>query len=101
MLVSVNWLAGICDLSGIGAPELAAALTARGLTVDATAETLDGPVLDVDVPANRPDCLGHLGIARELAAAFGRPLLPRPEAPGATAEPVASLVRLAIEAPDL
>lgn len=28
-------------------------------------------VLDVNVPANRGDCLGHLGLARELAALLG------------------------------
>jgi phenylalanyl-tRNA synthetase beta chain len=35
--------------------------------------TLD-TVLDLDVTTNRPDCLCHLGIARELAAAFGEGL---------------------------
>jgi phenylalanyl-tRNA synthetase beta chain len=29
-------------------------------------------VLDVNVTANRPDCLGHLGVAREIAALFNR-----------------------------
>lgn len=29
---------------------------------------------DVDVTRNRPEALGHLGVARELAAEFGRPL---------------------------
>lgn len=29
---------------------------------------------DVDVTRNRPEALGHLGVARELAAAFARPL---------------------------
>ncbi len=29
---------------------------------------------DLDVPANRPDLMGHLGIAREVAAAFGTAL---------------------------
>jgi len=28
-------------------------------------------VLEVNAPANRPDALGHLGVARELAAIFG------------------------------
>src|SRR5688500_18949658 len=36
-------------------------------------------VLDVNVPANRGDCLGHLGLARELAALVGGRL--RPPAP--------------------
>ncbi len=31
-------------------------------------------VIDAEVTTNRPDCLCHLGIARELAAALGEPL---------------------------
>jgi phenylalanyl-tRNA synthetase beta chain len=31
-------------------------------------------VLELNVTTNRPDCLGHIGIARELAALFGLPL---------------------------
>ena len=33
-------------------------------------------VLEVNVPANRGDCLGHLGLARELAALLGGRLAP-------------------------
>jgi phenylalanyl-tRNA synthetase beta chain len=40
---------------------------------DAMAELRD-VVLEVNVTTNRPDCLGHIGIAREVAAAFGVPL---------------------------
>jgi phenylalanyl-tRNA synthetase beta chain len=35
---------------------------------------LSEPVLDVDVTPNRPDALAMVGLARELAAAFERPL---------------------------
>ena len=31
-------------------------------------ETPAGPVLDAEITANRPDCLGHYGMAREVAA---------------------------------
>ncbi len=31
-------------------------------------------VFDIEVTPNRPDCLSHLGIARELSARFGLPL---------------------------
>lgn len=31
-------------------------------------------VIEISVTPNRPDALGHLGVARELAARFGRPL---------------------------
>jgi phenylalanyl-tRNA synthetase beta chain len=33
-------------------------------------------LLEINVPANRGDCLGHLGLARELAALFGGRLVP-------------------------
>ncbi|MEE8424853.1 MAG: phenylalanine--tRNA ligase subunit beta [Elusimicrobiota bacterium] len=46
------------------------------------AETLGGAdtVLDVDITPNRPDCLSHLGLARELAVYFGLPLSKKPAA---------------------
>ncbi|HZK73432.1 MAG TPA: phenylalanine--tRNA ligase subunit beta [Clostridia bacterium] len=31
-------------------------------------------ILDAEVTSNRPDCMGHLGVARELAAGLDRPL---------------------------
>jgi phenylalanyl-tRNA synthetase beta chain len=31
-------------------------------------------ILEVDITPNRPDCLGHVGVARELAAALGESL---------------------------
>ena len=39
-------------------------------------------ILDIDVTANRPDCLGHVGLAREASALLGRAFAaPAPEAP--------------------
>jgi phenylalanyl-tRNA synthetase beta chain len=35
---------------------------------------LETAVLDVDLTPNRADCLSHLGVAREVAMAFGLPL---------------------------
>ena len=48
---------------------------------------VDDWVLDVNVPANRGDCLGHLGLARELAALLGGRLVPP--------DPAADLAELA------
>jgi phenylalanyl-tRNA synthetase beta chain len=39
---------------------------------------VDDWLLEVNAPANRADCLGHLGIARELAALVGGRLVPPP-----------------------
>ncbi len=102
MLASLNWLS---ELAAI--PEdpdrVAAALTARGLTVDAIdRETVPGDVvLDVDVPANRPDCLGHLGLAREIAAAFSHPLSPAPATPIGEGAPVGDEIEIEIDDPEL
>lgn len=38
-----------------------------GLAIDAVADSDGDSVLDVEVPSNRPDCLSHVGIAREVA----------------------------------
>ena len=40
-------------------------------------------VYDLDVLRNRPDCYGHLGVARDVAAHLGLPVLPAPAAPAA------------------
>ncbi len=66
MLISYNWLR---ELTGTAlAPlELRERLTMIGLAIDAVEESEGDSVLDVEVPSNRPDCLSHIGIAREVA----------------------------------
>ncbi len=50
-------------------------------------------ILDVEITPNRPDCLSHLGLARELSAHLGLPLTarpaPQPSAPQGDCWPVA------------
>lgn len=80
MLFSRSWLADYVELPGDAGDvrELAKRLTDIGLAVEQTEEK-DGDVLvDVEVTSNRPDCMNHLGLAREIAVALGRPLK-RPE----------------------
>ena len=38
-----------------------------GLAIDAVEQHDGDAVIDVEVPSNRPDCLSHVGIAREVA----------------------------------
>lgn len=52
-----------------GMPRVGAAIT--------SALSLRDTVLEINVTPNRPDALGHLGIARELAVLFGVPFAPR------------------------
>lgn len=75
MRVSLRWLRQILPIDA--SPDaIADALTGRGLPVDAVEPCDDDVVLDVDVPANRPDILGHRGVAREVRAAFGGAIEP-------------------------
>jgi phenylalanyl-tRNA synthetase beta chain len=66
MLISYNWLR---ELTGtkLDPQELRERLTNIGLAVDAVEARGDDHVLDVEVASNRPDCLSHVGVARELA----------------------------------
>ena len=66
MLISYNWLR---ELTGtkLTPLELRERLTMVGLAVDAIEELEGDAVIDVEVPSNRPDCLSHVGIAREVA----------------------------------
>jgi len=67
MKISNNWLKDYCAHE-LAAHELADKLSMAGLNVD-TCEPVGGDhVLDVEVTANRADCLSHLGLAREVAA---------------------------------
>jgi phenylalanyl-tRNA synthetase beta chain len=70
MDISYNWLRDLIDVPA-GPRELAGRLTMAGLAVDAVREAGDDFVLEFDLTSNRPDCLSHLGIAREAAALFG------------------------------
>jgi len=59
----------------------------------------DDWILDLEVTSNRPDCLGHLGVARELAAAFGNPFRPRPVSLTESRKPAVGAVSIEIEDP--
>lgn len=67
MNISYNWLKDLVevDLSPQG---LAAKLTGVGLAVEGIHEAGDDFVFDIDLTSNRPDCLSHLGVSREVAA---------------------------------
>ena len=72
MKISYQWLLDYVDVDVIGLEVhgLAEALTLMGLAVELIEEKGGDYLLDVDVTTNRPDCLNHLGMARELAAQY-------------------------------
>jgi phenylalanyl-tRNA synthetase beta chain len=100
MLASLSWLRALCPVDE-DAAHVADALTSRGLTVDALTPVGDDHALDIDVPANRPDCLGHLGLARELSAAFGKPLARAATTPSGEGQATDEIVDVEIEDAEL
>ncbi len=73
MKISRNWLSDYIPLD-LSTPELIETLDRIGMLVDSWEDLGQDVVLEIETYANRPDTLGHLGIARELSAALGVPL---------------------------
>ena len=69
MLVSLKWLANYIDLP-MEHEELAQRLSLSGLNHESTDVIDDQIVIDLEVTSNRGDCLGHLGVAREIGVLF-------------------------------
>jgi phenylalanyl-tRNA synthetase beta chain len=76
MKISLNWLKEYVDFD-LPVRELTSRLTMIGLVCESWEEKESDIVLDVETYPNRPDTLGHLGIAREVAAMLRRPLKER------------------------
>jgi phenylalanyl-tRNA synthetase beta chain len=73
MKISYNWLKEFVNLD-LSPRDLATKLTMAGLAVDAVEPHSEDFALEIDLTSNRPDCLSHLGVAREAATIEGKPL---------------------------
>jgi phenylalanyl-tRNA synthetase beta chain len=73
MKLLYNWLKEFVDVTDTPAG-LRSRLSQSGLSVDSVEETAAGPLLNAEVTINRPDCMGHYGVAREVATAYRLPL---------------------------
>jgi phenylalanyl-tRNA synthetase beta chain len=73
MKISVNWLKEFVDVTR-DPRQLKSDLTMIGLNTESCVPVGDDWVLDVEVTTNRPDCLSHYGVARELATLYRQPL---------------------------
>jgi phenylalanyl-tRNA synthetase beta chain len=96
MEFSLAWLADYVDLPA-DPHELARRLTAAGLAVEGMAARGDDTVLDVDITTNRPDCMNHFGLAREISVLLGQPLRRPPATPEEGPEPVGDAAGVAVE----
>jgi len=100
MIVSWNWLTQYVRLA-MPVDVLTERLALAGLNHESTAEVGGDLAIHLEVTSNRPDCLGHLGVAREIAVLFDTGLAvpdPRPLTSGAAVE---KLTSIKVEAADL
>src|SRR5215204_7138601 len=104
MNISYNWLKDLIPIN-LSADELAEQLTRVGITVEGVHPQGSDFVLDIDLTSNRPDCLSHLGVAREIAAITGERVNTWDPAEGVEPEiPLPAVLAydiVAIRAPDL
>jgi phenylalanyl-tRNA synthetase beta chain len=101
MKVAYNWLKEFVDVTA-SPQEIASRLALSGTNVAGIENNSHGVVIDAEVTSNRPDCLGMLGIAREVSAIYRVPLKPVTPKPAESASAKASdVVTVKIDAPDL
>jgi phenylalanyl-tRNA synthetase beta chain len=98
--VVYNWLKDFVDVNATP-QELASRLALSGTNIGGVENGAHGAVIEAEVSSNRPDCLGHYGIAREVAAIYKLPLKhvsPKPQENSAKA---ADAVKVEIQSPEL
>jgi phenylalanyl-tRNA synthetase beta chain len=74
MDISLRWLNQYLTPGDVTAEQVDHILTQAGMPIEEHKPIIGGPndgdvILDVEVTSNRGDCLGHVGCAREIAAA--------------------------------
>src|SRR5260370_33464112 len=100
MKIVYNWLK---DFVNITAPpdELASRLALSGTNIGGLENGPHGPGMDAEVSSNRPDCLGHYGIARGVSALYKLPLKSAAPKPVERSAKVSDALRVEIQAPEL
>jgi len=100
MKVSLNWLREFVEI-GVEPHKLKDDLKGLGLGAESVSAAGDDWILDLEITTNRPDCLSHCGVARELSTLYRQPpkrLDIRVNESGASAK---SEVLVEIQDPDL
>jgi phenylalanyl-tRNA synthetase beta chain len=100
MIVSWNWLKEYVRLD-MPVGTLTDRLMMAGLNLEEVTDVEGDMAIDLEVTSNRPDCLSHLGVAREVGVLFGRGMQLPQAAPIAKGPAANSLTAVENAAPDL
>ena len=100
MIVSVDWLR---EYVAVDMPldKLTHELTMSGLNLEDVEPANSDTAIDLEVTSNRPDCLGHIGVAREIGVLFDQELtIPAAEVPTGSGS-IADVTSIEIECEDI
>lgn len=99
MIVSWKWLAEYVDLD-MAYDDLIDRLTMSGLNHEHTEPWGDDQAIDLEVTSNRADCLGHIGVAREIATLYDLPLKLPAANPAVAADSIANHCEVELASPE-
>jgi len=100
MKISLSWLKEFVDVP-VEPRQLRRDLTMIGLNTESCVQAGDDWILEVEVTTNRPDCLSHYGVAREIATLYRRPLKRLEYVVKESSEPASNEISIEIADPDL
>ena len=100
MRVIYNWLKEFVDLHA-SPSDVASRLALSGTNIGSVENGPHGSIIDAEVGSNRPDCLGHYGISRELGAVYRLPLKPVTPKPVESATRASEAIKVEIQSPEL
>src|SRR5690242_20151953 len=100
MKILYDWLKEFTDLN-LSPAELRERLTLTGTAVEGLEDTPAGPLLDIELTINRPDCLGHYGVARGAVTIERSQLRDVSSKLNEVTDTTASVTRVDIESPKL
>src|SRR6202047_5361692 len=100
MKVLYSWLQDFVAVSA-SPEELASRLSLSGTNIGGVEDGPHGAVLDAEVTSNRPDCLSHYGIAREVGAIYKLPLKKVAPKASESAAKTSEAIKVEIRSPEL
>ena len=100
MKVVYNWLKDFVDVTATP-QELASRLALSGTNIAGVENGPHGAVIDAEVSSNRPDCLGHYGVAREVGAIYKLPLRHVAPKPAESSAKASDAVKVEIQSSEL
>ncbi|MHB0969606.1 MAG: phenylalanine--tRNA ligase subunit beta [Thermoanaerobaculia bacterium] len=101
MKISRDWLSDYVDVSALTDDQLGAKMTEIGHAIESVESHEGDTVFDVEFTTNRIDAMSHFGLARELAAALGKPLIAPKDDLETSDTDAAARLPIRVDAPEL